>query len=179
LGGLAEARFVFDMTDCPILIVTDTLAERAREIVEQVSSHMGREETPAATATAVNGMKDEHAEVQAVAAFLEAAVRRGRWSRIHFHQLGKRDILNFLPVEEFLPGYANWDVAWERYKRQAKGRPTGTDYKRWIRNQPGALLTKTHIATVAMRSPSDALDMPSDLDAVGVRLLELAGVPAL
>lgn len=77
-----------------------------------------------------------------------AAVNRGTLSRIDVVGLDRPDIINYLPVAEFVPDASSWKDLFDEWR--AVGKP-GPDFKLWLKNSKGAQINSARIRHLAAR----------------------------
>ena len=85
-----------------------------------------------------------------------AALAAGRLSRVRLVGLERRDILEYLPVTEMVPGAASW----EALRAEHQGSHAKDDFKTWLRNTHSARITPAAIANAAGKV-DDLQDLPA------------------
>lgn len=83
-----------------------------------------------------SGKKVAQDEIGFIRSWLIKALESGVESRLSPHGLGEKDILNYLPVEAFLPRATSWNELWEQHAEDRKTRDnTPRSFKTWLLSQ--------------------------------------------
>jgi len=166
---LLESQFLVRFTDASFVVALDrTDASKVELAVEALQEAVDSEETEdsraqlvrAALAPLLHGTPEEGV----VAELLKAAVNLGMLGRVKIHGLGQPDIIEYLPVERFVPNAASWTEAKEHW-------PRGTPFKKWLRSR-GAEVNATALAAIAStldEIPNDFTDLVEACERAGRR----------
>lgn len=84
--------------------------------------------------------------------FLTGALQHGHHTRVEALGIAGSDILDYLPVEELVPGAESWHWLRERLARGMDKAPTETQFKEWLVKVHRADLSPEHLRSAAERS---------------------------
>jgi hypothetical protein len=147
LAATLDSRVLYDFTDAHMFVMLDAL--RSDEITEIWNEGVRLAKVQGAPAavdyvqTRIQEIKVDEAD--AFAAFLTRALERDLAERHTPLTLSAPDILDYLPVEEFVPGAASWQSLREELARSLGVPPSGSKFKAWLRSAKKADLSDDSI----------------------------------
>lgn len=147
-----EAQITSDQllaySDARIRIVLDRIGASAMKAWTGAQEAFVKGDHPSAM-RALNQLAEKRdRESQWLAEAGMAALRRGTLDRIDVVGLRLPDIIQYLPVEDLVPGATAWDPLVREWRAAPSPKP---DFKQWIRKVKGARFTSKTLAEVAER----------------------------
>jgi hypothetical protein len=152
------ARF----TDGTLLIVVDGAGSVASELWEQAVASVRSGDIDAAHRALNKIDRLPGGETSWVASAGLAALRAGQLERVNLVGLERLDIIDYLPVESFVPG-----ASWARLRTEHAAAGKRPEFKEWLRKQYGAKVTTDTIRRAA-EGMDDLGDLSRVLDAIEV-----------
>lgn len=162
LPGAIEARTLFDFTDALVLALLDAIpSDGLRDVWADARNHADDPEE------ALNVLMTGFAwpagnESDWMKQWLMRSIERGRGRHSRVEPLGvsKADIIEYLPVQQFVPNAASWeDLRSEHTHRLDEARGTPKDFKSWLTRAYGADFTRD-----ALQRASHSMDyLPRDI----------------
>jgi energy-coupling factor transporter ATP-binding protein EcfA2 len=143
-----DAQFLATFTDAVFVIALDrTSTSRARSALDRLRHAVSLPTSDPSRHRLVNQalapLERGTDEEQKLAELIRAAAKNGDLDRMRVHGFSKPDIIEYLPVAEFMPEAQTWREAKKRW-------PRGTDFKEWLRSQ-GAKLSVRSLSAIAAR----------------------------
>ncbi|RWU85752.1 hypothetical protein CWN80_01965 [Janibacter hoylei PVAS-1] len=154
LPGAIEARTLFDFTDALLLALLDGIpAEGLSAAWAEARKHVDAPET--ARRVLFEGIDwPNNTESEWMQEWLMRSITRGRGRHARIEPLGvsKADIIEYLPVQSFVPSAASWeDLRVEHAERRAAAKRVPKDFKRWLTMTYGADFEPTTIREACQR----------------------------
>jgi ABC-type transport system involved in cytochrome c biogenesis ATPase subunit len=155
------SQILFDYTDAPVLVVLDRTngAEAQRLWAEAVS--LADAGNKRAAKDVIGLLRAGTSEGQALYEMCSKAVDTGRHSRIDVFGLTRPDIIEYLPVEAFVPAAESWTPLVDEWKRDRRGR----DFKAYLADI-GTPVSVRRIQAAVEQMDSVPGDIAAVLDAV-------------
>lgn len=158
LSHVADSRLLFDLTEASILLLLDG-TDRGKLVRRWQDVQAGlRRGDDIRTATRLmhkgRAIDDTESLLRSVAS---AAIEAGNLDRLNLITWGCHDVVEILPVAEFLDDGRPWSRLFQDYKRESatSGEPiTGALYKQWLRSL-GAPVYERGIRQVVDRAAAD------------------------
>ncbi len=148
LKSLLDARLLVDYTSAEILVVLDRVdGQRIRELWVRACElyASGRErEALGQLRPLENGTPEE----RKLSEFCNAALRSKKADRITIFGLSKPDIIEYLPVLQFIPSASSWEEVVTQWEHQG-------DFKEFLRQQ-GANVSANKLRRIAETLDSDS-----------------------
>lgn len=142
LKGTADSYILFKYTRAHVVALVDNLQHqsiqnawaKAREL-RSTRSQKDAVDHLNVVLKSPSGKKAQD-EIGFIRGWLIKALENGVDSRLSPHGLGEKDILNYLPVEAFLPRATSWNELWEQHAEARKTRDnTPRSFKDWLVSQ--------------------------------------------
>jgi len=157
LRSVLDARLLFDFTTADILVVLDRTDGPRVETAWQSAKELYLSGNPQAAHAALGDLDRGTPEETKLGEFCHAALRSGALKRVQVYGLKRPDIIEYLPVQEFLPNADSWASVVSSWSHQGF-------FKHYLR-QEGA-----NISTNRIREVAKNLDYLDD-EFVGLRRL--------
>lgn len=130
LTNATDASFIFRYTDASIVYLTDN--EDYQRVEEIWQRALTAEITQRPEILAEYTAKSNSAEGQFLKEFTSLAIQFSSRDRISFSALSAPDILDYLPVEYFIPGISSWEELRNEWTRTG-----GKNFKTWLQREYG------------------------------------------
>lgn len=160
LGGVrgtaatVDASLLAENTEAQLIVVIDGLGPKTAEIWERAKARARDGDGSAATSILRELERIPGYESTFVRAAGERLIETEQFDRLTLVPLSVPDILDLLPVGDFVAGAKSWGDL-----RTECGRRSGSDFKQWLRS-----VKRARINTRSIRSSASKLDViPSDL----------------
>lgn len=145
---LLDSQFLTTFTDATFVVALDRTSmskvrramDSLRQACDQSIPMNGR---PRLMQKALEPLQNGTSEERALSELLQALARSGTLERFEVHGLSKPDIIEYLPVADFVPDATSWAEA-------KKSWPRGTDFKGWLRSL-GATVSAKSLEAIASR----------------------------
>ena len=166
--SVLDSQLLFDGTDAHVVVLTDNtrgpvVTRSTSFLAESSTSHPGP-----LIAKMQRLLQTAEREEQILVDLAVATVKRGLSSRLTFLGLSKPDIIEYLPVDSFVPG-STWPALVNEWKRSAQPRSRRPDFKKWLREVKGAKVSASSLRSAAERAdtiPEDVTRVLQHLAAV-------------
>jgi hypothetical protein len=94
------------------------------------------------------------------------AFQRGLYARLTPITLSRRDVLEYLPVQEFVADASSRDTLWEEFVNSGPSKVNGTTYKEWLRATRQADLSPAAVRAVAAMLTESPPELQSHLQRI-------------
>jgi energy-coupling factor transporter ATP-binding protein EcfA2 len=142
--GLVDSRVLFDFTDASVLVVLDNVdAALAGTCWERARDQASRGDTRSAVAE-LSPLQQATREMRWMYDFARRAIESKQEERIGLFGFAQKDILEYLPVTEFVPDANSWEELINQWGHR------GT-FKDFLRQEKGATLSVRRIKNVIQR----------------------------
>ncbi|MGK2932133.1 MAG: hypothetical protein ACSLFD_05110 [Solirubrobacterales bacterium] len=168
LPHTVESRVLFEFTDASVVGLLDNQsAERANRIWERALKLRRDGDLQGAIDEVDRGFRGGKGEDGYLRRWLANALDLGVHDRIFPEGLEKRDVLDYLPVSDFVAGEVSWDALREQHAHaRSELDRTPSDFKEWLVQRRGADFSPDRI-----RSSADNLEVvPPDFKRLFDRL---------
>ncbi|MFX1818461.1 AAA family ATPase [Pseudarthrobacter sp. CC4] len=179
LPGTVESQLLFDLSDAHLVAVLDDV--RSQEIedawLEAQTRYLasGSEDAIDFLSQAFKQRKGD--EYGWLVQWLSRALAKGVHSRVEPHGFTARDIIEYLPVEQLVPGaHKTWSDLRREHESavQSLDRSKGLhDFKRWLTQSYGADISLTNVE----RAAKSVQVIPEEFLHFGYRLREIGARP--
>ena len=177
LNATLDSRVLFDFTDAHLFVMLDALDPEVISTIWAEACKLAKTQSAQAAAEfAVQELSALQAdEAKALSSWASRALQRGLEGRHTPMALSEPDVLDYLPVESFVPGAHSWNELRAQLARSSgSGLPSGSEFKRWLSTAKGADLSTQHISDVANEMTSVPLEFTDRL--VQIRAVLFADV---
>lgn len=170
LPGTIESRLLFDFTDAHLFVVLDNLeADEVREIwSEAQATYLANDADVAGELLRAWAKLDKSSkEKEWLTQWLSRALEKGRRERVTPFGLRKADIIEYLPVERFVPNGRSWEALRKEHRQAAELKREYKDFKQWLtlkykaRFNPNVIVAAAEAADV----PGEFMDLVSKIHA--------------
>lgn len=165
-ADIINSEFIFDYTDSSVLVVLDrTRGDRAQASWNHAVERSRQGDT--AAFKNVDWLNDGSTEERWLYGFCRKALDAGRYRRVGIYGLTLPDIIEYLPVKEFVPHAVSWDSLVQEWKRA--GQPG--QFKPYLHDKHHAIISKRTIEK-ACRSLDE---LPDDIVGIATAVADLLG----
>ena len=152
LKSTLDSRVLYEFTDAQMFVVLDALDTRVVEAAWIEACRLAKIESPQRACDhviqALANLRND--ESQALSSFMTRALELGLEQRHTPLTLSATDVLDYLPVEAFVPGAVSWPNLRQELETSQAGVPlSGSRFKKWLERAKGADLSDQHIRHVA------------------------------
>jgi hypothetical protein len=146
-----DSRILYDFTDAHIFVLLDALdsALVKRTWDEATNLAKTRSSEDAINRIRLNMSAVRTDEAGFLEGFMTRAIELGMSQRHTPLSLQLPDILDYLPVSAFVKPARSWEALRNELASALDRRPSGTEFKKWLRHEKGADLTDRNIEKVA------------------------------
>lgn len=167
---IADAAVLFEFTAADLVVVVDHI--RVPELPQDWRRAQSAAKTSRESAVRhLKRLKDAGhpdrgtAEARVLYDLAERSLERGRADRVHLDALGQADIVDYLPVEHFVPG-----ASWKELKKEWRKSDGDLSFKEWMAHVKGAPIT-----TETVRHSATQVQAPApELSALVSRCREIS-----
>jgi len=150
LASTLDSRVLYDFTDAHLFVLIDALRSDGITAIWQYSVQMAKT-GPLSDAIVhldshLRALKID--EANALAAFATRALERGMDARHTPLSLSAPDILDYLPVNEFVANAESWESLRDELNRSSGSIQSGSKFKTWLVNSKNADLSPEHIREI-------------------------------
>jgi hypothetical protein len=156
LSAFVSARFVLTYSDARIRVVLDRIGAGSGVAWDEATEALARSDRDAARSALERIGRRTDKESRWLYEAGMAAMEGGYFSRIDVVGLDEPDIINYLPVESFVPGAPSWQSLFRDWNKTGRNRP----FKQWLNASKGANIHPDRLAEV-VAGVSDLRDLVS------------------
>lgn len=175
LASTLDSQVLFSHTRAHLVALLDNQrVEAVQSTWQQAQEAAAQGELQAAIDIVVDGIGKETPEADYVRSWLTRALERGLDGRIRPTGLERADIVEYLPVENFVAGAASWTELRDQH-REARETPrsnTPKDFKHWLELRYRADFTPDNL-----RAAVAGADIPPDIARLMNELEALSAAP--
>lgn len=172
LASTIDSRVLFKFTEATVVALLDNMfAESVRDSWQQAQLTRMTDGVAAAKQIVVDWFAgDKSEESRYMSGWLTSALEVGLESRLIPYGLSARDVIEYLPVSEMVPGAASWEALHHEHdadRALKKGHPN--EFKPWLRARKGVEVTERLIQSAldaAPEPPADLEQMMKTLESV-------------
>lgn len=162
LASTIDSRVLFKYTDATVVALLDNMsAESVGNSWQQAQLARMAEGVGAAKQIVVDWFaRDKSEESRYMSGWLTSALDAGLESRLIPYGLSGRDIIEYLPVSEMVPGAASWEALHQEHQADRalkKGHPN--EFKPWLRARKGIEVTEQLIQSALDAAPEPPADL--------------------
>jgi len=166
LNATLDSRVLYDFTDAHLFVMLDALDPGVITAIWAEACKLAK--TKSAQVAAEFAVQELSAlqvdEAKALSSWASRALQRGLQGRHTPMSLAEPDVLDYLPVEPFVPGAHSWNELRAELARSSRsGPPSGSEFKKWLVGAKGADLSTQHISDVANAVTSTPLEFKDRL----------------
>ena len=156
LKATLDSRVLYDFTDAHLFVLLDALDSEVVTAIWQEACRIAKTQNAQAAAEyadlELKRLKVD--EANSLASWASRALALGRESRHTPLTLEAADVLEYLPVNAFVPGSRSWkDLRDECARSQGGVKPSGTQFKTWLRKAKGV-----DLGPAAVRLAAESMD---------------------
>ncbi|MBH0083782.1 ATP-dependent endonuclease [Salinibacterium sp. SWN167] len=172
LASTIDSRVLFEYTNATVVALLDNMvAESVRDSWQQAQLARMTDGVTAAKQIVVDWFAgDKSEESRYMSGWLTSALDAGLESRLLPYGLSARDVIEYLPVSEIVPGAVTWEALHHEHQTDRalkKGHPN--EFKPWLKTRKGVAVTEKLIQSAldaAPEPPADLEQMMKTLESV-------------
>lgn len=156
-----DSRVLFDHTEAHVVgLVDNENAENLQTTWERAQEAAVQGDTGAAIDIVLAGIPRERPEADFIRDWLTRALEHGLDGRITPYALERADVIEYLPVEEFIPLAGSWEALKQEHRvarETVKG--TAKEFKPWLQITYGVEITED-----TLRAAAEGTPVPAELE---------------
>ncbi|MER6971133.1 hypothetical protein ABT304_08775 [Nocardioides sp. NPDC000445] len=156
LKTIVDSRFLYEFTDAVLFPVLDDLSlGPITELWDKVVAEARTRPASEVISDLKGALKEQLGKgSEFLEEFLTASVKNGTFDRVQPLGIPQSDILECLPVTDFVPGAESWQAVRSQAERNNGGvAPSETKFKEFLRKVHRANLAPEHLRFLAERCP--------------------------
>lgn len=169
-----DSRVLFEHTEAHVVgLVDNENAENLRVTWERAQEAASQGALARAVDIVLNGIPRERPEGDFIRDWLTGALERGLNGRITPYAFERRDVIEYLPVAEFVPSADSWEeLHQEHWLARESGKSIAKDFKAWLRITYGVDITEESLRAAATGTevPAEFERFMKTLEAISARM---------
>lgn len=173
LSGSVDSQVLFSHTRAHVVALLDKV--RGDDVRSAWSAALALErqgDSDAAADLVVSRISDKTDESGHLVSWLTAALQRGMSDRIAPEGLELADVIEYLPVQDFVPRAKDWEALHEEHRaaRQDPKKSTPSDFKKWLTAKYQVNFSPSSLRESAQRvsTPAEFLRLMDRLEALSI-----------
>jgi predicted ATPase len=155
VAATLDIEVLAQYSDARLLLVIDRLGKRGSDCWKDAQGEFAKKDLDASARALHRLERLPGGEGQWLAEAGLAAMKAGKLDQIGLVGLERRDILEYLPVDAFVPGATSWKALRDEHARSGER----GDFKDWLRSRKGARISRASILN-AIGRVDDLGDLP-------------------